>query len=346
MIEADKTDGQRYEGALEFSEDELRAVREGARPPFRITGHWLSLLDGTIDDPLRRQAVPTMDESVNVPGEISDPLGEEKHSPLPRLVHRYKDRALVVTTGRCALYCRHCFRRRLSGEDSGDITDDQAASIASWLTEHREVKEVLLSGGDPLMLGDRRLLRLIDTFRDVRPDIVLRLGTRIPVVEPSRITKKTAKALGRRRPLWIVIQVNHPRELDSKCLAALDRLQRCGLPVLNQAVLLRGVNDNVEVLETLSRKLVAAGVKPYYLFQGDAAEGTGHFRLPLEEARNLADELRARLSGLAMPSFAVDIPGGGGKVPLAPDYVVGREEGGWRLRTPGGVEGLYPDPPK
>ena len=338
--------GKSGEEVLAFTEDELRAIQSDPRPPFRITSHWLSLLDGTPEDPLRRQALPSTLEERNMPGELPDPLGEGDHSPLPRLVRRYRDRALVVTTGRCALYCRHCFRRRLSGDDSGDISGKEAEDIASWLSGHREVKELLLSGGDPLMLGERRLLDLIDTFREARPDIVIRLGTRIPVVEPSRITRNTAAALGRRRPLWVVIQANHPRELDPECLKALDRLQRRGLPVVNQAVLLRGVNDDVNVLEELSRKLVAAGVKPYYLFQGDTAEGTGHFRLPLEEARNLADNLRSRLSGLAMPSFAVDIPGGGGKVPLAPDYVLGREEAGWRLRTPDGTEGIYPDPPE
>ncbi|MDF1569018.1 MAG: KamA family radical SAM protein, partial [Spirochaetaceae bacterium] len=271
-------------------------------------------------------------------------LGEEEHGPLPRLIRRYNDRALVVMTGRCALYCRHCFRRRLTGDDFGDITDKQAADIAGYLAVNSDIKELLLSGGDPLTLSDRRLMNLMDIFRRSRPDIVFRLATRIPLVQPSRITRALARRLGRRRPLWAVIQANHPRELSPEALVAVDRLQSRGIPVINQSVLLKGVNDKVGILEELSRTLVSAGVKPYYLFQGDLAEGTAHFRLPLDEARKLTEELRIRLSGLAMPGFAVDLPGGGGKVPLGRDYVRGHDERGWILRTPDGLEGHYQDP--
>ncbi len=330
---------------LKLTGDEQRAVDAGPRPPFRITRHWLSLLNGAADDPLRRQVIPTTAEQIRGAGELTDPLGEKAHSPLPRLIRRYADRALVVVTGRCALYCRYCFRRRLTGDDFGDITDKQVEAISIWLAKNREVKELLLSGGDPLTLNNRRLLKLIDRFRTARPDIVLRLATRMPIVEPGRITRSLVRGLGRRRPLWIVIQANHPRELSTEALCSIERLQRRGLPVINQAVLLRGVNDDVEVLEELSRALVSAGVKPYYLFQGDLAEGTNHFRLPLDEARRLTEELRSRVSGLAMPVFAVDLPGGGGKVLLGTDHVLGRTDKGWKLRTPDGLEGLYPDPP-
>lgn len=316
----------------------------GPRPPFRMTRHWFSLLNGDADDPLRRQVIPGTAESIRVAGELSDPLGEEFHSPLPRLIHRYTDRALVVITGRCALYCRHCFRRRLTGDNFGDITDKQFEAISIWLAENKAVKEVLLSGGDPLTLNDRRLLKIIDRFRSTRPDIVLRLATRMPIVDPGRITRSLVRGLGRRRPLWVVIQANHPRELSTEALRSIDSIQRRGIPVINQAVLLRGVNDDVEILEKLSRALVSAGVKPYYLFQGDPAEGTNHFRLPLDEARRLTEELRSRVSGLAMPVFAVDLPGGGGKVPLGADHVLGRTDDGWKLRTPDGREGIYPDP--
>jgi len=328
-------------GDFNLSEDEQTAFSNGPRPPFRITSHWLSLLDGTSEDPLRRQVIPTGAEQVILPGELSDPLGESSHSPLPRLVHRYSSRALVVVTGKCTLYCRHCFRRRLTGDDYGEISDEQAENIALWLSEHLEVKELLLSGGDPLTLDDRSLLKLIDRFRSVRRDLVFRLATRIPVVDPGRMSASLARKLGKRRPLWVVIQVNHPRELSPETLRVLDMLQCRGMPVINQTVLLRGVNDNVPVLEELSNALVSAGVKPYYIFQGDLAQGTGHFRLPLEEAMKLIDELRGRVSGLAMPVFALDLPGGGGKVPFGGDYVLGREEKGWKLRTPDGLEGIY-----
>ena len=324
-----------------LTEDEKKATDAGPRPPFRISPHWFSLLDGTSDDPLRRQVIPTIAEQRILPGELSDPLGENIHSPLPRLVHRYENRALVVVTGKCALYCRHCFRRRLTGDDYAEISEKQAENIALWLSEHREVKELLLSGGDPLTLSDGRLLKLIDRFRSVRDDIVLRLATRMPVVEPRRVSASLARKLGKRRPLWVVIQVNHPRELSPETLKAIELFQRRGMPVINQTVLLRGVNDNADVLVELSNALVRAGVKPYYLFQGDLAEGTGHFRLPLEEGMKLSDELRGRVSGLGMPVYALDLPGGGGKVPLGGDYILGRSPEGWRLRTPDGREGVY-----
>ncbi len=343
------------ERQLNLSDDEQRAVDAGPRPPFKVTRHWLKLMKEydvssmspdhqNLENPLRIQAFPSTAEMGTDNYELADPLGESDHSPLPRLVRRYDDRALVVVTGKCALYCRHCFRRRLTGEDYGDISRSETDDIADWLTEHNEVKELLLSGGDPLTLDDRKIIALIDRFRAVRPDLVLRLATRMPIVEPKRITRKLAIALGRRRPIWIVIQSNHPAELSEETLRAIDRMQKKGLPVINQAVLLKGVNDNVDILEALSRRLVSAGIKPYYLFQGDVAAGTGHFRLPLESAREIAEELRGRLSGLAMPNFAVDLPGGGGKVPLGRDYVSGKTAAGWKLRTPDGKEGFYPDP--
>ncbi len=326
---------------LKLSSDERQAISASPSPPFKITKHWFSLLDGSTDDPLRRQAVPTTAEQLTLAGELQDPLGEDAFSPLPRLVHRYTNRVLVVVTGQCALYCRHCFRRRLTGDSFGDITASQIEDIARWLSLHTEVKELLLSGGDPLTLNDRNLFKIIDRFREARQDIVFRLASRMPIVDPERITISLARELGRRRPLWVVIQANHPRELSPEAISAIERFQLRGLPVINQAVLLRGVNDDVEILKELSNALVRTGVKPYYLFQGDLAEGTGHFRLPLEEGLLLTEELRARVSGLGMPSYAVDLPGGGGKVPLGSSYIQGRSNKGWELRTPDGNEGLY-----
>jgi lysine 2,3-aminomutase len=329
---------------LKLTADERQLTGEEPQPPFRVTKHWLSLLNGEVDDPLRLQVVPSDSERLRSSDELSDPLGEEAHSPLPRLIRRYSDRALVVVTGTCALYCRHCFRRRLSGDDFGEVNDNEVAAIADWLSVNRDVKELLLSGGDPLTLNSGRLLKIIDLFRSSRPDIVLRLATRLPVVDPKRISTALIRSLGRRRPLWVVIQVNHPRELSSDTLKCIDKFQRQGVPVLNQAVLLRGINDDADVLEALFRSLVSAGVKPFYLFQGDLAEGTDHFRLSLADARNLVEKLRGRVSGLVMPAFAVDLPGGGGKVPLGADHVIGHFDQGWKLRTPDGREGYYQDP--
>jgi lysine 2,3-aminomutase len=332
---------QKINPGLKLTAEEIQLVKDSPMPPFQVTGHWISLLDGSSDDPLRRQVVPTAAERMISPGELEDPLGEGSHSPLPRLVHRYSNRALVVVTGACALYCRHCFRRRLSGDDFGEISDEQAEAVALWLRDHKGVKELLLSGGDPLTMNEKRLMKLMDLFRRERPDIVFRLATRIPVVDPRRITASLARNLGRRRPIWVVIQVNHPRELSRETLEAIDRLQLRGLPVINQAVLLKGINDDTDVLEELSDALVRAGVKPYYLFQGDLARGTAHFRVPLEEGLRLTEELRSRTSGLGMPSYAVDLPGGGGKVPLGASYISGRSQDGWELKTPDGHAGIY-----
>lgn len=330
-----------FKEILKLTNDERKAISASPAPPFKTTKHWLSLLDGSLDDPLRRQVVPTTAEQQTLPGELQDPLGEDAFSPLPRLVHRYKNRVLVVVTGECALYCRHCFRRRLTGDSFGEITETQIQDISRWLSLHPEVKELLLSGGDPLTLKDNKLFNIMDRFRLARPDIVFRLATRIPIVAPERITTLLARELGRRRPLWVVIQVNHPRELSPEAVSALEKIQFQGLPVINQAVLLRGVNDNIDILEELSNALVRIAVKPYYLFQGDLAEGTGHFRLPMEEGLRLTEELRARVSGLGMPSYAVDLPGGGGKVPLGANYIQSRSNEGWKLKTPDGNEGLY-----
>ncbi len=330
---------------MKLSAGEKQLIHKGVRPPFRVTRHWASLLNGEAGDPLRVQAVPQEAELREEAEGLADPLGEAAHSPLPRLVRRYEDRALVLVTGQCALYCRHCFRRRISGNEFGPISREDTRAIARWLKEHGEVKELLLSGGDPLTLPDHELHFLMRAFREARPDIVLRLATRMPVVEPRRITSALARLLGAQKPLWVVVQVNHPRELSPLSLRGFGRLQKQGLPVLNQSVLLRGVNDNIDVLEELCRALVSAGIKPYYLFQGDLAAGTAHFRLPLDEARALVDLLRERVSGLAMPVFAVDLPGGGGKVPLSRDYVLGKRGNAWHLKTPGGRQGLYPDPP-
>lgn len=325
---------------MKMLENETELIRSGIKPPFKITPHWESLLNGRLDDPLRIQVVPSLQEKLRDKAERDDPLGELSHSPLPRLIRRYRDRALVVATGRCALYCRHCFRRRISGDS--DISRDQIQNIAQWLGANRDVMELIISGGDPLMLPHKALLYLMDECRRFRPDIVLRLATRIPIVDPARISRRFIAALGRRRPLWMLIQTNHPRELSAASLRFFGQIQRCGIPMLNQSVLLKGVNDDVNILEKLCRDLVAAGVKPLYLFQGDLAEGTAHFRLPLEEARQLVDNLRSRLGGLAMPNFAVDLPDGGGKVPLAPNHILSDDEHGWLLRTPDGVEGYYP----
>lgn len=294
------------------------------------------------DDPLRRQSLPREEELAAQPYELADPLGEQKHSPLPRLVHRYPDRALLLVTDQCALHCRHCFRSRFTGGGRGAITAAELADVAAYLRVQQEIRELILSGGDALLLSDRQLSDALSAARAARPGITFRVATRAPVVLPSRVTPELVRLLRAHAPVWIVTQVNHPHELDAESASALALLIDAGLPVINQTVLLAGVNDDADTLERLFRGLVERRVKPYYLFQGDLAPGTSHFRVNLERALSIVAELRPRLSGLAMPVFAVDIPGGAGKVPLEPSALVGEDEAGYRLAGPDGSIHHYP----
>jgi len=248
------------------------------------------------------------------PEELADPLGEEIVQPVPGLLHRYRDRVLLLTTGRCAAYCRHCFRRRLSGRAG------QAAfpAAAEYVRKHTEVRELILSGGEPLLLPDTKLEGLLAGFRRARPDLAFRIHTRMPVALPARVTRVLAALLGRFQPLRVAVQVNHPRELAPAAREAVRRLQAEGLPVLSQSVLLRGVNDRPDVLAELFRALTAAGIRPYYLFQPDLARGTAHFRTPLPRGLELVAEARALCGGGPVPRYVQDLPGAGGKVPLEP----------------------------
>jgi len=291
--------------------------------PLRISPHFLSLIGPGPDDPLRRQAVPRIQELDTTAHELSDPLGEELYSPMPGLVHRYRDRILLKMTDLCALNCRHCFRRSFTGGARGPLTEAQADGAADYLKGHQEVREVLLSGGDLFTLEDDVLLDRILRLRAADPvgaaPRVFRLCTRIPVVMPERITDALIRELMKTGPHWLVVQVNHPRELSPEAVAALEQFIDAGIPVASQAVLLRGVNDEEEVLEELFQGLVGLRIKPTYLFQGDLARGTRHFRVPLLRGLELMSRLEGRLSGLALPVYAVDLPGGGGKIRLTPE---------------------------
>lgn len=315
---------------------------ESERLPFAVTHHYLSLVEDVPGDPIRRQFMPTASELVSKSYELSDPLGEERYMPVARLVHRYRDRALLLTTDTCAVHCRHCFRRRFAGSGRGALREADLDAAIDYLDSHAEIRELLLSGGDPLTLSDERLSDTLRRLRSRRSDLVLRIATRIPVVLPRRIGSATVDMIRNARPVWVVVQVNHPRELSPQCEASLSSLVEAGVPVVTQTVLLRGVNDSVDILERLFSRLVALMVKPYYLFQGDLVPGTAHFRVQIERALDLVRELRARVSGLAMPTYAVDCPDGGGKVPLTEQYLVGKSDGWYVLRAPDGREYRYP----
>jgi len=308
--------------------------------PFRVTPYYLSLCsrdDPT--DPLRRQCIPTIRESRFKEYELEDPLGDKKYLASARLVHRYGDRALLLTTDHCAMYCRHCFRRTSAAK--GRLSSSELNMAVSYCREHDEIKEIILSGGDPLTLEDDQLIDIIRSIRTVREEMVIRIHSRIPVVLPQRITAGLVNSLSGLLPLWLVTQFNHPREITPESGEALRRLAASGITLLNQTVLLKGINDSYETLEQLCRSLVRLGVKPYYLFQGDLARGTSHFRTSILEGLNLYRKL-SNLSGLLRPMYAVDLPGGGGKVVLDSGTVEGCHNGWLKLKSPEGKVYSYP----
>jgi lysine 2,3-aminomutase len=291
-------------------------------------------------DPIAAQFVARAQEEVTLAYESADPIGDLRYRVAERLIHHYADRALLLVSDRCATYCRYCFRRHFTGNGGGQITPEQLEAACGYLAKTPAIHEVLLSGGDPLMLSDRDLGSVITRLLAVDPGYVLRVCTRMPVVHPARVTEDLAALLGSGGSVWAVIHTNHPRELTDEFRAAVKRLMTAGVPVLNQSVLLRGVNDDAGTLEELFRGLVKAGVKPYYLFQGDLAAGTAHFRVSIEKGISLMRELRARLSGMALPTYAVDLPGGG-KVPVEAS-LLRIEEDACVLRGPDGQEYRYP----
>lgn len=311
--------------------------------PFGVSRYYRSLsrLEDPALDPIAAQFQPTENEERTRPYETEDPIGDGRYAVTRRLIHHYTDRVLLLVCDRCATYCRHCFRRHFTGNSSGRISEAELSEAAQYIRDHAEVKEVLLSGGDPLMLGDRELEQLLTTLRSLREELLFRVCTRIPVVLPSRITEPLAAMLGSFRPLWFVTHANHPGEITPKFQQAVDRLLRQGVVTMNQTVLLRGVNDDAETLERLFRQLLQAGVKPYYLFQGDLAAGTAHFRVPIERGLELMKTLRSRLSGMALPTYAVDLPEGGGKVSIE-SHLLRIESDAYVFRGPGDQEYRYP----
>ena len=272
-------------------------------------------------DPIGKQFVPDPAELVRAPFENADPVADEAHSPLKGVVHRYPDRALLKPLLVCPVYCRFCFRREQVGPDGGVMNEAELQAAYEWFAAHPEVREVILTGGDPLMLSTRRLSGIIGSLSSISHIEILRVHTRVPVADPDRLTDALAASLDTAKSLWVVVHANHARELAPPARTALRRLLSRGIPLLGQSVLLRGVNDTATALEALFRAMLAARVKPYYLHQLDPAPGTAHFHVPIEEGRRLLAALRGRVSGLAWPTYVLDIPGGHGKVPIGPDYL-------------------------
>lgn len=284
------------------------------------------------DDPIGVQVIPSPEELLVTPEERSDPIGDEALSPVPGIVHRYADRALLKPLLVCPLYCRFCFRREHVGPDGGVLDDAALEKALDWLRSHPAIREVILTGGDPLMLSPRRLGEIITALSAMPHVTTIRLHTRVPVAAPERVTDALLDVLETDKALWMAVHINHAREMSEAARACLKRLVRRGVPLLGQSVLLRGVNDSEQALEDLFRSMVEVRMRPYYLHQLDPAPGTARFHVPVAEGQRLLAGLRGRVTGLAWPTYVLDIPGGYGKVPLGPEYV----DGALQVRDPEG----------
>ncbi len=308
-----------------------------------VTPYYASLMDPADPRcPIRRQAVPHPDELTTRVQDLSDPLGEEAFMPVPGLTHRYPDRALLYVTHNCPVYCRHCTRKRKVADPASAASHDQLASGLAYLARHPEVRDVLVSGGDPLSLSDERIDDLLGRLAEIPHLEVVRLCTRNPATLPQRVTPGLLEVLRRHQPLFVHTHFNHPRECTPEAARCLRALAEAGCSVANQMVLLDGINDDPAVVREVNHWLLRQRCRPYYLFQADLAEGTAHFRTPVATGLAIIEALRGWTSGMAVPHYVIDAPGGGGKIPLVPDYVISRDAGQLVFRNYAGDVYEYP----
>ena len=333
------------ERVIQLSEDERNALGgNGNLLPLAITPYYASLIDGDNPlQPLRRTVVPVSGEHLRSPGEAEDPLGEDHDSPVPGIVHRYPDRVLFLVTDFCSTNCRYCTRSRMVGHNKAFKKEQWQRGI-DYIKATPVVRDVLLSGGDPLTLSDEKLEWLLSQLRRIPHVELLRIGSKVPVVLPQRITPALTRMLKRYHPLWMSIHCTHPDELTPESSQGCERLADAGIPLGSQTVLLAGINDDVETMKGLMHGLLKMRVKPYYLYQCDPIVGSAHFRTPVEKGLEIIQGLRGHTSGYAVPTYAIDAPGGGGKIPLLPEYVVGREGDYLVLKNYEGRIFRYPDP--
>ncbi len=312
--------------------------RTGATP------YYASLMDPErADCPIRRQTLPDLRELNFRDEELRDPLGEDSHAPVPCIFHKYPDRCLLYIVDRCAIYCRHCNRRRIVGGEAPPKRDELERAFA-YIESETRIRDVLISGGDPLLLSNKRLGEILTRLHSIPHVEIIRIGTRVPVVLPMRIDEALCETLARYHPVFVNTHFNHPAEITDESLRACELLVNHGIPVGNQAVLLRGINSSVRCLRDLMRKLIRMRVRPYYLFQGDTVMGTDHLRTSVDSAIALMDGLRGWMSGMAIPQLVIDAPGGGGKIPIGPEYLQSLSDDEVQLRNYRGVAVTYPQP--
>jgi lysine 2,3-aminomutase len=320
---------------IKISPEEEEGIKKShGRLSLAITPYWANLMDP--DDPncpIRRQAVPTSFESNVSCHEMTDPCAEDRDSPVPGLVHRYPDRVLLLLTEMCFSYCRHCTRRRMVGENKNILDSKNIDKTIDYIRSDRKIRDVLISGGDPFMLEDGDLEEVIKKLRSVSQIEFLRIGTRAPVTLPQRITNNLVATLKKYAPIWISIHFNHPKEITKRCRFACDMLADSGFPLGSQTVLLKGINDRPYIMKKLMQELLKIRVRPYYIYQCDLVKGTAHFRTPISVGINIIEKLRGHTTGYAVPTYVIDAPGGGGKIPVGPNYLISEAKDRYTFRN-------------
>ena len=329
-----------------FDPEEAEGIKKAlAKFRMAITPYYLSLIDPNDPyDPIRRQCIPQGAECNIAPADLNDPLHEDEDSPAPGLTHRYPDRVLFLITDMCSMYCRHCTRRRFAGQKDDESPQDRIEKCIQYIERTPEVRDVLLSGGDALMVSDAKLEYIISRLRAIPHVEIVRIGSRTPVVCPQRITDDLCNMLKKYHPIWLNTHFNHPNEMTPEAQEAVAKLANAGIPLGNQTVLLRGVNDCVHVMKKLMHELVRNRIRPYYIYQCDLSMGLEHFRTPVSKGIEIIENLRGHTSGYAVPTFVVDAPGGGGKTPVMPTYVISQSPNKVILRNFEGVITTYTEP--
>ncbi len=334
------------EKVVKLTDEEREHLRKAlAKFTMAITPYYAALMDpDNPSDPVRMQSVPRIAELHVDSSDLDDPLHEDVDSPVPGLTHRYPDRVLLLVTNICSMNCRHCTRRRLVGFEDVDMPEENVVKAIEYISQHKEIRDVLISGGDPMVLGDDRLESIISRIRAIPHVEIIRIGTRVPVVMPMRITDALVGMLKKYHPIYVNTHFNHPKEITLEARAALAKLADAGIPLGNQSVLLKGINDNAPLMKALLHKLLTVRVKPYYIYQCDLSSGISHFRTTVAKGIEILESLRGHTTGMAVPTFVVDAPGGGGKIPVMPNYVVCMGENRVILRNYEGVITTYTEP--
>jgi len=336
---------EEFEKVIPLADDEREALSAAHLFRVDITPYFASLIDpDDPNDPIRKQVVPTAGEMVPFTAMMEDSLAEDRHSPVPGLVHRYPDRVLMLVTTQCASYCRYCTRSRIVGDPTETFSHNEFEMQLEYLKRTPQVRDVLLSGGDPLVLAPKILEEILSRLREIPHIEILRIGSRVPVFLPMRITDDLTDMLQKFHPMWLNIHVNHSNEISTELADACDRLTRAGIPLGNQSVLLAGVNDNVHIQRQLVHDLVRIRVRPYYLYQCDLVEGAGHFRTPVAKGIEIMEGLRGHTTGFAVPTYCIDGPGGGGKIPIMPHYMISMSDHKIVLRNFEGFITTYEEP--